>query len=65
MKGTKFFLQCSFSDTATKILEALKANFEAMNGLVDDVIRQEIRDCSDWPTIPQLCINQEFIEATL
>lgn len=61
MKGTKFFPQCGFSDTATKILDALKVDFEAVDVLADDSIRQGIKDYSDWPTIPQLYIDQEFI----
>ena len=61
MKGTKFFPQCGFSDTATKILEALNVDFEAVDVLADDSIRQGIKEFSDWPTIPQLYIDQEFI----
>jgi monothiol glutaredoxin len=61
MKGTKFFPQCGFSDTATKILEALKVDFEAVDVLADESIRQGIKEYSQWPPIPQLYINQEFI----
>ncbi|CAB9518089.1 Glutaredoxin-related protein 5, mitochondrial [Seminavis robusta] len=61
MKGTKFFPQCGFSETATKILEALKVEFEAVDVLSDESIRQGIKEYSQWPTIPQLYINQEFI----
>lgn len=61
MKGTKFFPQCGFSDTATKILEALDAEYEAVDVLADMSIRQGIKEYSDWPTIPQLYINEEFI----
>ena len=61
MKGTKYFPQCGFSDTATKILEALKVDFEAVDVLADKSIRQGIKEYSQWPTIPQLYINQEFI----
>jgi monothiol glutaredoxin len=61
MKGTKFFPQCGFSDTATKILEALKVEYEAVDVLADNSIRQGIKEFSQWPTIPQLYINQEFI----
>jgi monothiol glutaredoxin len=61
MKGTKFFPQCGFSDTATKILEALKVDYEAVDVLADNSIRQGIKEFSQWPTIPQLYINQEFI----
>lgn len=61
MKGTKFFPQCGFSDTATKILEALEVDYEAVDVLADDAIRQGIKDFSQWPTIPQLYIKEEFI----
>ena len=61
MKGTKFFPQCGFSDTATKILEALDVEYEAVDVLSDDAIRQGIKDFSQWPTIPQLYIKEEFI----
>ena len=61
MKGTKFFPQCGFSDTATKILEALEVEYEAVDVLSDDSIRQGIKEFSQWPTIPQLYINEEFI----
>jgi len=61
MKGSKFFPQCGFSDTATKILEALNVEYEAVDVLTDDSIRQGIKDFSQWPTIPQLYIKQEFI----
>ena len=61
MKGTKYFPQCGFSDTATKILEALNVNYEAVDVLADNSIRNGIKEYSQWPTIPQLYINQEFI----
>lgn len=61
MKGTKQFPQCGFSDTATKILERLGIDFEAFDVLSDNDIREGIKQFSQWPTIPQLYINGEFI----
>ena len=61
MKGSKFFPQCGFSDTATKILETLNVEYETFNVLEDDVIREGIKVYSQWPTIPQLYANGEFV----
>mmetsp|Transcript_18763 Transcript_18763/g.33955 ORF Transcript_18763/g.33955 Transcript_18763/m.33955 type:complete len:177 (-) Transcript_18763:725-1255(-) len=61
MKGSKFFPQCGFSDTATKILETFQVEYETVNVLEDDAIREGVKVFSQWPTIPQLYINGEFI----
>ena len=61
MKGTPENPQCGFSMTVTNILKHLKVNFESINVLEDDNLRQGIKDFSDWPTIPQLYIKGEFI----
>jgi monothiol glutaredoxin len=61
MKGTKQFPQCGFSDTATKILERLEVEFEAFDVLSDEAVRQGIKEYSQWPTIPQLYVDGEFI----
>jgi monothiol glutaredoxin len=61
MKGTKSFPQCGFSGTVVHILEKLDAKFKDINVLEDNVIRQGIKEYSDWPTIPQLYIKGEFI----
>jgi monothiol glutaredoxin len=65
MKGSKSFPQCGFSDTATKILEQLTTgctdDFETVDVLADQTIRQGIKEYSQWPTIPQLYIAGEFI----
>ena len=61
MKGNKLFPQCGFSNTACRILDALNANYETVNVLEDDRIRNGIKVFSSWPTIPQLYINGEFI----
>lgn len=66
MKGTKAFPQCGFSDTATKILETFEngengIEFFTIDVLSDEAIRQGIKEFSQWPTIPQLYIQGEFI----
>ncbi len=62
MKGTPQFPQCGFSATATQILHACGVrDFLAVNVLADPQIRQGIKDYSNWPTIPQLYVNGEFV----
>jgi len=61
MKGTADFPQCGFSSTVVHILNTLKASFKDVNVLANMEIRQTIKDYSDWPTIPQLYVNGEFI----
>ena len=61
MKGVPDAPQCGFSMTVTNILKHLNVKFEAVNVLEDEEIRNGIKAYSDWPTIPQLYIKQEFI----
>lgn len=61
MKGTADFPQCGFSFAVVHILNTLKSPFKDINVLDNIEIRQAIKDYSDWPTIPQLYINGEFI----
>ena len=61
MKGTPEAPQCGFSMAVSNVLKHLNVNFKAVNILEDEQLRQGIKDYSDWPTIPQLYINQEFI----
>jgi monothiol glutaredoxin len=61
MKGSKNFPQCGFSDTATKILETYNVEYHAVDVLSDPAIREQVKLYSQWPTIPQLYINGEFI----
>ena len=61
MKGTPDSPQCGFSMAVSNVLKHLSVNFKAVNILEDEKLRQGIKDYSDWPTIPQLYINQEFI----
>jgi len=61
MKGNRDFPQCGFSGRAVQILQALGAEFETADVLMDDEIRQGIKDYSNWPTIPQLYVDGEFV----
>ena len=61
MKGTPDAPQCGFSMAVSNVLKHLKVNFKAVNILEDENLRQGIKEYSDWPTIPQLYINKEFI----
>ena len=61
MKGSKNFPQCGFSNTVVGILNELGSDFETFNVLEDQEVRQGIKTFSDWPTIPQLYIDQEFV----
>lgn len=61
MKGNKVFPSCGFSARVVQILKHHGAEFETFNVLSDPAIRQGIKDFSDWPTIPQLYIDGEFV----
>ena len=61
MKGTPDAPQCGFSMAVSNALKHLKVNFNGINVLDDKNLRQEIKEFSDWPTIPQLYIKGEFI----
>ncbi|PKP91836.1 MAG: monothiol glutaredoxin, Grx4 family [Alphaproteobacteria bacterium HGW-Alphaproteobacteria-16] len=61
MKGTPLFPQCGFSSRAVAILSHLNVEFESVDVLQDQGIRQGIKEFSDWPTIPQLYVKGEFV----
>ena len=61
MKGIPDAPQCGFSMTVSKILKHLNVNFESINVLENEEIRNGIKAYSDWPTIPQLYIKGEFV----
>ena len=61
MKGNPKFPQCGFSSLACQILDASGANYETVDVLQDQDVREGIKTYSNWPTIPQLYINKEFI----
>lgn len=61
MKGTADFPQCGFSGVVVKILDHLDVDFLDVNILDDPEMRQGIKEFSNWPTLPQLYVKQEFI----
>jgi len=62
MKGTAQFPMCGFSGRAIQILKAAGAtDLKTFNVLEDEEVRQGIKDYANWPTIPQLYINGEFV----
>jgi monothiol glutaredoxin len=61
MKGSPLFPQCGFSSRAIAILNHLGVEFESVDVLQDQGIRQGIKEFSDWPTIPQLYVKGEFV----
>lgn len=61
MKGTELFPQCGFSSRAVAILEHLQVPFKTVDVLQDPDIRNGVKDYSNWPTIPQLYVNGEFV----
>jgi monothiol glutaredoxin len=61
MKGTPFFPQCGFSRLAVAMLNRCEVAYQSVDVLDDMEIRQGIKSFSDWPTIPQLYVNGEFI----
>ena len=61
MKGSPLFPQCGFSSRAVAILNHLGVEFESVDVLQDQEVRQGIKAFSDWPTIPQLYVDGAFV----
>jgi monothiol glutaredoxin len=61
MKGNKLMPQCGFSNNVVQIINTLGVPFETCDVLADQEIRQGIKDYSNWPTIPQVYLNGEFL----
>ena len=61
MKGTPEAPQCGFSMAVSNILKILEVNFKGVNVLENQNLREGIKQYSDWPTIPQLYIKNEFV----
>ena len=61
MKGTPDAPQCGFSMATSNILKVLEINFKGVNVLENQNLREGIKVFSDWPTIPQLYVKNEFI----
>ncbi|MEZ4814476.1 MAG: Grx4 family monothiol glutaredoxin [Bdellovibrionota bacterium] len=61
MKGSPDFPMCGFSGRVVQILNSLGVKFEGINILDDENLRSAIKQFSNWPTIPQLYVKEEFI----
>jgi len=61
MKGTPTFPQCGFSSVVVQMLDYLGVEYQAVNVLEDQNVREGIKAYSDWPTIPQLYVKGEFV----
>jgi monothiol glutaredoxin len=61
MKGSKNFPQCGFSARAVEALKRAGAEFETVNVLADQEIREGIKEFSAWPTVPQVYIDGQFV----
>ena len=61
MKGTPDAPQCGFSMAISNMLKILKVNFKGINVLENEKIREGIKEFSEWPTMPQLYIKNEFV----
>ena len=61
MKGTPDVPQCGFSLAIANVLKHLEVKFKGIDVLASTELRQGIKEFSDWPTIPQLYIKEEFI----
>ncbi|WP_193181563.1 Grx4 family monothiol glutaredoxin [Nisaea sediminum] len=61
MKGTPVFPQCGFSAAVVGVLSHVGVKFKGINVLEDPAIREGIKEFSNWPTIPQLYVKNEFV----
>lgn len=61
MKGNPDQPMCGFSEAAIDVLSSYDVEIEARDVLVDDELRQAIKEYADWPTIPQIYIDGEFV----
>ena len=61
MKGTPDSPECGFSMAVANILKLLEVKFKGVNVLENQNLREGIKVYSDWPTIPQLYVKNEFI----
>ena len=61
MKGTPDVPQCGFSLAVSNMLKHLEVNFKGINILENTELREGIKEFSNWPTLPQLYVKEEFI----
>ena len=66
MKGTAQFPMCGFSGRAVQILKACGvSDLKTVNVLEDEAVRQGVKEYANWPTIPQLYVDGEFVDANV
>jgi len=61
MKGTPAFPMCGFSAAVVQILNDIGVKYNTVNVLDSDEMRERIKEFSNWPTIPQLYVKEEFV----
>jgi len=61
MKGSPMMPQCGFSAAVSQVLTVLGVKFKGVDVLADPELRDEIKNFSNWPTIPQLYVKGEFV----
>lgn len=61
MKGTKEMPRCGFSARVAGVLNFMGVEYKDVDVLADEMVRQGIKEFSDWPTIPQLYVKGEFV----
>lgn len=61
MKGSKLMPQCGFSNNVVQILNTLGVPYKTIDVLDEPEIRQGIKEYSNWPTIPQIYLDGEFL----
>nr|WCH56070.1 putative monothiol glutaredoxin ycf64 like [Calliblepharis sp.] len=64
MKGNKNNPKCTFSKQVVEILNTFNIDYHTINLLKNNTLRNQIKIYSQWPTIPQLYIDEEFIGGT-
>lgn len=61
MKGDARQPQCGFSEAAVNVIQSYDVDFETRDVLANESLREAIKEYSDWPTIPQVYIDGEFV----
>jgi len=61
MKGSREAPRCGFSATVVQILDQLIPDYHTVDVLADEKLREDIKEYSSWPTIPQLYVRGEFV----
>ena len=61
MKGTPVFPMCGFSAATVEVLNKIGVKFASVNVLESDEMREGIKKFSNWPTLPQLYVKEEFV----